>query len=321
VSERHARSDAEVAGRGLADPPAPLDPAPLDAAPVDPVPLVLAPVDPVPLVLAPVDPVPLDPPPLDPGPLDPALHAAVTALLDAPPAPGAPTRRLLGIAGPPGAGKSTLSAQVLAAFPGRCVVVPMDGFHLAQAELERLGRADRKGAPDTFDAAGYVALLRRLRSAVPGETVYAPEYRRDLRHGVTGAVPVPAEVPLVITEGNYLLLTGHGFGPVRDLLDACWYVDLPEDVRIDRLVRRHVRFGKSPAAARAWVAGPDQRNADLVARTRDRADRVVQEPAIPAPGLLPSAAPADRRAAVPDVTVHHPAPTGGPADDGGRLDR
>jgi pantothenate kinase len=188
-------------------------------------------------------------------------------------APG--SRRLLGIAGPPGAGKSTLSAQILAAFPGRCVVVPMDGYHLAQSELDRLGRADRKGAPDTFDAAGYVALLRRLRDPVPGETVYAPEYRRDLHNGVAGVIPVPADVPLVVTEGNYLLLDEHGFGPVRGLLDLCWYVDLPDDVRTQRLVARHTRFGKAPGTAHAWTHGPDQRNADLVAATRTRADAVV----------------------------------------------
>jgi pantothenate kinase len=261
-------------------------------------------------------------------PLDPGLRAAVEALL-APGPDGAPVRRLLGLTGPPGAGKSTLSAQVLAAFPGRCVVVPMDGFHLAQAELERLGRADRKGAPDTFDAAGYVALLRRLRGAapggafpdaavpggavlreavpgeqeraasasheivpgeiVPGETVYAPEYRRDLRHGVTGAIAVPSTVPLVITEGNYLLLETDGFAPVRGLLDACWYVDPPEALRIERLVRRHVEFGKSPDAARAWVAGTDQRNAELVHATRGRADRVVREVTGPGPGGTPAA--------------------------------
>ena len=181
------------------------------------------------------------------------LRRQVAALL----APG--SRRLLGIAGPPGAGKSTLSAQILAAFPGRCVVVPMDGYHLAQSELDRLGRADRKGAPDTFDAAGYVALLRRLRDPVPGETVYAPEYRRDLHNGVAGAIPVPADVPLVITEGNYLLLDEHGFGPVRGLLDLCWYVDLSDDVRTQRLVARHTRFGKAPGAAHAWTHGPEDR--------------------------------------------------------------
>lgn len=197
------------------------------------------------------------------------LHREVEELLES------GRRRLLGIAGPPGAGKSTLSAQLREAFPGRCVVVPMDGYHLAQSELDRLGRADRKGAPDTFDAAGYVALLRRLREPVPGETVYAPEYRRDLHNGVAGAIPVPPDVPLVVTEGNYLLLEAHGFAPVRDLLDRCWYVDLPEEVRAERLVARHQLFGKAPDAAHAWTHGPDQRNADLVAATRARADVVV----------------------------------------------
>lgn len=188
-------------------------------------------------------------------------------------APGG--RRVLGITGAPGAGKSTLAAAVGQAFAGRCVVVPMDGFHLAQHELERLGRADRKGAPDTFDAPGYVALLRRLRQPVDGEVVYAPEYRRDLRHGVTGAIPVPADVPLVVTEGNYLLLDRDGFGPVAALLDESWFVQPAEDVRLDRLVARHEQFGKAPEAARAWALGPDQRNAELVAATRGRADVVV----------------------------------------------
>lgn len=206
--------------------------------------------------------------------LRPELRERLAELLA--PTGGAPARRVLGLAGPPGAGKSTLAAQVVAELGDRCVVVPMDGFHLAQSELVRLGRADRKGAPDTFDAAGYVALLRRLRSPVAGETVYAPEYRRDLHHGVTGAIAVPPDVPLVVTEGNYLLLDDHGFGPVRGLLDACWYVELPQDVRLERLVRRHEAFGKAPDVARAWVAGPDERNAELVAATRGRADLVVE---------------------------------------------
>lgn len=209
------------------------------------------------------------------APLREDLRRRVEALLTPLPGVDAPVRRLLGIAGSPGVGKSTLSAQLMAVFGDRCAVAPMDGFHLAQTELERTGRADRKGAPDTFDAAGYVALLRRLREPVPGETVYAPEYRRDLRNGVAGAIAVPWDVPLVITEGNYLLLDSHGFAPVHDLLDECWYVDLPEQVRAERLVARHELFGKAPEAASAWTHGPDQRNADLVADTRGRADVVV----------------------------------------------
>ena len=183
-------------------------------------------------------------------------------------------RRILGITGAPGAGKSTLAAQVVDALGARAVVVPMDGFHLAQSELERIGRADRKGAPDTFDAAGYVALLRRLR-AEPG-TVYAPEYRRDLRNPVAGAIAVPSDVPLVVTEGNYLLLDDDGFGPVAGLLDESWFVALPDDVRRERLVARHEAFGKSPEAARAWSHGPDEVNARRVAATAHRAVVVVE---------------------------------------------
>lgn len=184
-------------------------------------------------------------------------------------------RVVLGVAGAPGAGKSTLAAQVAAAVGAAAVVVPMDGFHLAQTELERLGRADRKGAPDTFDADGYVALLQRLRAPRPGHVVYAPEYRRDLRNGVAGAVAVPADVRLVVTEGNYLLLDVDGFAPVADLLDEAWFVAPADDVRLARLVARHERFGKSPAAARAWSTGPDEANARRIAPTARRADLVV----------------------------------------------
>ncbi|WP_028045023.1 nucleoside/nucleotide kinase family protein [Cellulomonas sp. URHE0023] len=202
------------------------------------------------------------------------MNEELRARLDALLASG--QRRIVGIVGAPGAGKSTLAAQVVDAVGTRAVVVPMDGFHLAQTELERIGRADRKGAPDTFDAAGYVALLRRLRTE-PG-TVYAPEYRRDLRNPVAGAIAVPSDVPLVVTEGNYLLLDGDGFAPVAGLLDESWFVALPDDIRLARLVARHEAFGKSPEAARAWSHGPDEANARLVAATAHRADVVVREP-------------------------------------------
>jgi len=198
--------------------------------------------------------------------LPPDLVARAEALASGP-------RRLLGITGAPGAGKSTVAAEVVALVGPRAVVVPMDGFHLAQTELERIGRADRKGAPDTFDADGFVALLARLRT--PGRTVYAPEYRRDLRNAVAGAIAVPPEVTLVVVEGNYLLLDDHGFGPVAGLLDESWFLALDDDVRLDRLVARHEAFGKSPQAARAWSHGPDESNARLVAATAVRADVVV----------------------------------------------
>ncbi|MFF4364768.1 nucleoside/nucleotide kinase family protein [Streptomyces sp. NPDC001594] len=185
-------------------------------------------------------------------------------------------RRVLGIAGPPGAGKSTLAAAIARALgPERAVVVPMDGFHLAQAVLERTGRADRKGAPDTFDAAGYVALLQRLRAPRPGSTVYAPAFDRALEEPIAGSVPVAPDVPLVITEGNYLLHDAGEWALVRPLLDEVWYLAPDDGLRLDRLIARHVRHGKDPDRARAWVARSDEANARLVALGRHRADLVV----------------------------------------------
>ncbi|MFZ3494814.1 nucleoside/nucleotide kinase family protein [Streptomyces sp. 5.8] len=184
-------------------------------------------------------------------------------------------RRILGIAGPPGAGKSTLAALIADAVgPERAVVVPMDGFHLAQGELERLGLAGRKGAPDTFDSAGYLCLLRRLRA--PGErTVYAPAFDRSLEQPIAGSIAVDPGVPLVITEGNYLLHDAPEWAPVRPLLDQAWYVAPDEGLRVRRLIDRHVHHGKDPESARAWVARSDAPNARLVARGRHRADLVI----------------------------------------------
>ena len=184
-------------------------------------------------------------------------------------------RRILGITGPPGCGKGTVSAALLDALGSRAVVVPMDGFHLSQAELRRLGARDRMGAPDTFDAAGYVDLLRRLRRRGEG-VVFAPEFRRETEESVPDAIAVPDDVPLVVTEGNYLLLDDGPWSRVRSLLDEAWFLAPDDEVRVERLVARHVEFGKTPAQARDWVRRSDERNAALVATCRTRADLVVE---------------------------------------------
>lgn len=184
-------------------------------------------------------------------------------------------RRLLGITGPPGAGKSTLAEALAAALGDDCRLVPMDGFHLAQAELERLGRAKRKGAPDTFDAEGYAALLRRLRSQ-EDDVVYVPAFDRSLEEPIAGALPVPRTVSLIITEGNYLLVDDAPWSGVGPLLDVVWYLEVDEPVRLERLVARHVAFGKEPGDAHAWALGSDQSNAAVIEATRELADRVIR---------------------------------------------
>lgn len=185
------------------------------------------------------------------------------------------SRTIIGIAGPPGAGKSTVAAAIVHELGPAAVLVPLDGFHLSNQMLESLGRRDRKGAPDTFDAAGYVALLRRLRTPC-ADTVYAPIFRREIEEPIGSSILVPPDASIVITEGNYLLLDMHPWRQIRDLLDAVWYLEADDTLRVERLIARHMEFGKTPVAARAWAERSDQRNADIVAASAHAADLVLR---------------------------------------------
>lgn len=201
--------------------------------------------------------------------LHPDLIARLTTLASGP-------RRLLGVVGPPGSGKSTLAALMVQCLGTKAQAVPMDGFHLAQVELERLGRTARKGAPDTFDAAGYAALLRRLRHQSVHETVYAPDFRREIEEPVAGALPVFAQTPLVVTEGNYLLLDDDpAWAPVADLLDEVWYLRVDADLRLERLAARHMQFGRTREQALDWIAQTDEPNARRIEASAARASRTV----------------------------------------------
>lgn len=184
-------------------------------------------------------------------------------------------RVLLGVAGSPGSGKSTFSDCLADAFgPGSALVVPMDGFHLGNAIIDGTPLRQRKGAPDTFDVGGYLSLLQRLVRR-DEEVVYAPDFRRTIDEPVAASLAVPAAVPIIVTEGNYLLNDDPRWRQVRAQLDEVWFIDTPHELRLARLVERHMLYGMDRAAAEAWANGPDAANARLIEATRSRADRVI----------------------------------------------
>ncbi|MFK4090041.1 nucleoside/nucleotide kinase family protein [Kribbella sp. NPDC020789] len=187
-------------------------------------------------------------------------------------------RRLLGICGAPAAGKSTFAEQLaarLTAAGHQVALVPMDGYHLAQSVLEELGLADVKGAPHTFDGYGFVALLKRLEET-PAEQIWAPRFDRAIEDSIAASIGVAPEVSLVLTEGNYLLLDELPWASVRTVLDQCWYVEVPEELRHQRLEARHRQFGRTAAEAHERTFGSDERNARLIASTAASADAVVR---------------------------------------------
>jgi pantothenate kinase len=184
-------------------------------------------------------------------------------------------RVLIGIIGKPGAGKSTLSKYLMARLPKEFVtVVPMDGYHLSNKVLKDLKRADRKGAPDTFDVAGFTSLVKRIRSE-QSQNIYYPIFDRAIEESIAAQGVVTSATKVVIIEGNYLLHDDGGWEVLNDLLDESWMVDVDDDKRIARLISRHIAYGKDPEAAKAWAKGTDEVNAKLIERGRNRADFVV----------------------------------------------
>lgn len=187
-------------------------------------------------------------------------------------------RSILGITGAPAAGKSTYAAQLTAQLTAdghHVTLVPMDGYHLAQSVLEAEGLAEVKGAPHTFDGYGFVALLRRLKES-PDEQIWAPRFDRGIEDSIAASIGIAPEVTLVVTEGNYLLLDQMPWATVRTLLDECWYVEVPEQLRHERLEARHRRYGRSPEEAHERTYGSDERNARLIAATATAADATIE---------------------------------------------
>lgn len=185
-------------------------------------------------------------------------------------------RKIVGVVAPPGAGKSTFAEAIHRAFPSQSQIVPMDGFHLANVELARLGRANRKGAADTFDALGFLNLLHRIKAQTPEEIIYAPDFRRDLEEAIAGAIAVQASTPLIIVEGNYLLADDGPWAGIRGVLDEVWYLSVNEATRRERLLNRHLRFGRTRQDALAWMASTDDPNARRIEATRHRADHCIE---------------------------------------------
>ena len=184
-------------------------------------------------------------------------------------------RQMIGIVGAPGTGKSTIAEHISSLLPPQSsVVVPMDGFHLAGSIIDGTPLRCRRGAIDTFDADGYLSLLRRIRDQ-GDEIVYAPSYRRGLEEPIAASIAIPPSATYVITEGNYILSSEHPWSEIRAVLDEVWFVDTPRQTRLTRLIDRHVKFGMDRPAATAWANGPDEINAQLVQETRVRADRIV----------------------------------------------
>lgn len=185
------------------------------------------------------------------------------------------TRVIIGLVGKPGAGKSTLSSYLLKKLPKETTaLVPMDGYHLSNSQLVLLGRADRKGAPDTFDSKGYANLLHRIKTNVT-EDIYFPIFHRDIEESIAAEGVIHPHTSLILTEGNYLLLEDDGWSQVADTLTESWFIDVDHDKRMSRLVARHIKFGKMPAVAHAWANGTDERNAELVENTRAKADVII----------------------------------------------
>ena len=185
-------------------------------------------------------------------------------------------RSIIGIVGKPGAGKSTVASEIEKRFDSSQVsVIPMDGYHLSNKVLKDLKRADRKGAPDTFDVAGFISLVKRIRSEQT-QNIYYPIFDRAIEESIAAQGVVTSATKVVIIEGNYLLHDDGGWEVCNDLLDESWMVDVDDDKRIARLISRHIAYGKEPEAAKAWAKGTDEANAQLIERGRSRADFVVR---------------------------------------------
>lgn len=182
------------------------------------------------------------------------------------------TRVVIGITGKPGAGKSTVTSKLKETIPGeRTVILSQDGYHLSNLQLESLGRSNFKGAPDTFDSEGFSKILLRVKSELKNN-IYFPVFHREIEESISAEGLITEKTNVVLVEGNYLLFETHGWGEVAKHLDEIWYLQVDDDLRLSRLVARHIEFGKNPQVAVAWAHGSDEANARLIEKVRDKAN-------------------------------------------------
>jgi pantothenate kinase len=188
---------------------------------------------------------------------------------------GKATRFVVAVAGPPGAGKSTLAEALYELFPeGSAAVVSMDGFHFDDVVLNARGLRPRKGAPETFDFHGFEALLKRIRANEA--EIAIPVFDRTVELSRAGAAIISQDVKFVLVEGNYLLLDEEPWSRLAPLFDFSIFVDVPREALDKRLRERWHEHGRSEADARAWIDTNDMPNIDRVLARRRPADLVMR---------------------------------------------
>ena len=201
------------------------------------------------------------------------LFQQIQSILD-----GQNPRTLIGIVGKPGAGKSTVVGEIQKRFDSNTVsIIPMDGFHLSNEELIKLGRRDRKGAPDTFDVKAFTSLIKRVK--ISGNVNHEfPIFHREIEASIENEGTVPKESRVVVIEGNYLFSSDHNWDGIFPMLDHTWFIEIDDEVRIERLIARHIRYGKTPEEAEAWSRGSDETNARFIGLTANRAENRINLP-------------------------------------------
>lgn len=185
-----------------------------------------------------------------------------------------PGRFITAVAGPPGSGKSTLADAIVAALGSSARVVPMDGFHYDDIVLAQRGLQSRKGAPETYDVAGFTHLMQRLRA---GGDVAIPVFDRAIELSRAAADVVTDADQFLVVEGNYLLLDQAPWTALAPFFDLTVFIDVPEAVLDRRLLDRWEHYGKTSAAARAWIDGNDMPNIRRVIEGSRPADIVVHQ--------------------------------------------